>query len=81
MRTTTVAELARDMQAVLGLVSAGEEVEVTREDRVVARLVPPSESALGIVWPDFCARARRMVGKAKGTPPSRLIIADRGERL
>jgi len=81
MRTTTVTDLAKDLQTMLGLVAAGEEIEVTRENRVVARLVPPAESAHRVAWPDFSARARKIVGKAKGTPPSRLIIAERGERL
>ena len=81
MRTTDVADLARDLQTVLGLVAAGEEIEVTRDDRVVARLVPPAESAPRIAWPDFSARARKIVRRAKGTLPSQLIVADRGERM
>ena len=78
MRTTTVTDLARDLQTMLGLVAAGEEVEVAREDRVVARLLPPAESAHKGAWPDFSARARKIVGKAKGTPPSQLIVAESG---
>ena len=43
MRATMVTERARDLQAVLGLVAAGEEEAVTREDGVVAELVPAGQ--------------------------------------
>jgi len=75
------SELGKRPSYRLGLVAAGEEIEVTREDRVVARLVPPAESARRIAWPDFSARARKIVGRPKGPPTSQLIVAERGERI
>lgn len=80
MKTATVTDLASDLQAVLGLVAAGEEVAITRDDRVVAMLVPPVEPAPGVTWPDFAARARRIVGHPRGTPPGQVIAESRGER-
>ncbi len=81
MRTTTVTDLAKDLQTMLGLVAAGEEIEVMRGDRVVARIIPAEEPPRRTEWPDFSARARKMVGEPQGTPPSQVIVAERGERF
>ena len=42
MKTTTVRELRNNYSKVLKWVANGEEVEVTRRGKIVAKVVPPS---------------------------------------
>jgi prevent-host-death family protein len=45
MKTTTVRELRNNYSKVLHWVSTGEEVQVTRHGKVVAKVVPPQSPA------------------------------------
>jgi prevent-host-death family protein len=81
MRTATVTQLQRNLGEILRSIDKGEEVEITRRNRVVAKLIPTQDSNLVIRWPDFLARARKTVGKGKGKAPSRIITESREERL
>jgi len=80
MRTITVTELQRDLDHVLNLLDAGEEVQLTRKNRVVARVTPAEHDSTKIPWPDFAARARKAVGERKGKKASEIVIEDREER-
>ena len=73
MRQCNLSELLR-------AVSAGEEVQIVKRKRVVARVVPDSDSPAR-EFPDFLLRARRLSGAPTGTPPSALVEKDRNERI
>lgn len=60
MKTATVREVQHSFRSLLSLISEGETVEVTRNRRVVARIVPPPVSkSRRIKMPDFVSRMRR----------------------
>ena len=80
VKQVTVRELQPEIRAILDRVERGESVEITRRRRPVARLVP-AKPARPEPWPDLAARARRVMGRRKITPPaSRQLSNDRGER-
>ena len=80
MRTATVREAQHNLPKILRAVSRGEVVEITRRNRVVARLVPAgSRPVEGL--PDFLARARAIWGRrAPGKATSEIVIEARAER-
>jgi antitoxin (DNA-binding transcriptional repressor) of toxin-antitoxin stability system len=66
---------------VLKWVQEGEEVEVTRRSRVVARIVPCPDAGAPVRHPDFLDRARRIWGeRPAGEALSDLVRTDRRER-
>jgi prevent-host-death family protein len=80
MRTATIREAQHNLQKILRSVSRGEVVEITRRNRVVARLVPAAPRLTGKL-PDFVARARAIWGRRpRGLPTSEIVIAAREER-
>ena len=74
MKTTSVQQVPQKWADILRWIADGEEVEMTQEDRVVARLVPGAAAP-----PDFLARATAVWGQ---TPPGKTLSAvvseDRG---
>lgn len=59
MKSTTVRELRNNYSKVLAWVSQGEEVEVTRRGKVVARVIPPRPPTLAEVdWTNSAALNR-----------------------
>lgn len=83
MRTATIRDVQHHLGKVLAWVEKGEEVEITRRSKIVARLVPCSSASLPPVpLPDFAARARAIWGtQPKGRGLSKAILAERKERL
>jgi prevent-host-death family protein len=81
MRRATVREAQHNLPRILRAVDTGEIVEITRRNRVVARLVPASpRPTQGL--PDFVARAQEIWGKARAAKPtSELVIESRAERV
>jgi len=80
MRTATVREAQHNLPKILRSVSRGEVVEITRRNRVVARLVPAAPRPAGGL-PDFVARARAIWGRRPGgKPTSEIVIEARAER-
>jgi len=59
MKTATVREIRNEFAKVLGWVEDGEQVEITKRRRVVARLVPVKAKAKKIEWPDLRRGGRR----------------------
>ncbi len=59
MKSATVRELRNDYSKVLGWVAKGEEVQVTRRGKVVARVLPPATSAQKCAWPASAAFTRQ----------------------
>ena len=83
MKTATVRDVQHHLAKVLAWVERGEEVEITRRSKPVARLVPsiPVHPAPAEM-PDFAARARAIWGaQPKGSGLSKTILTEREERL
>ena len=65
MKTATVRQLRHDFGSVLNWVEDGEEVEISKRGRVVARLTPPRQKSSRMLKtgrPDFAARLKRIFG-------------------
>jgi antitoxin (DNA-binding transcriptional repressor) of toxin-antitoxin stability system len=78
MKTATVRDLRYRFSAIEAALRQGEEIEIRKRKRVVARLVPerPKVSA----YPDFSARARRNFGKKTlSVTGAELVSWGRGE--
>jgi antitoxin (DNA-binding transcriptional repressor) of toxin-antitoxin stability system len=67
MKTTSVQQVPQQWADILRWIADGEEVEMTQQDRVVARLVPAPAPT-----PDFLARATAVWGQ---TPPGKTLSA------
>ncbi|MBI3179507.1 MAG: antitoxin Phd/YefM, type II toxin-antitoxin system domain protein [Deltaproteobacteria bacterium] len=79
MKTATVRQIQHNLSKVLSWVERGEEVQVLRRKKVVARLVPPDPQPVSS--PDFLGRARAVWGeKPRGKPLSDILSESRGER-
>ncbi|MCC6765927.1 MAG: type II toxin-antitoxin system prevent-host-death family antitoxin [Deltaproteobacteria bacterium] len=75
MRTASIREAQHNLPKILRAVSRGEVVEITRRNRVVARLVPAAPGPVGKL-PDFVARARTIWGRGPGGKPTSEIVID-----
>jgi prevent-host-death family protein len=63
MKTATVRELLHNFSGVLRWVEEGEEVQISKHGKVIARLAPPHPArARKIQMPDFAARAKSYCG-------------------
>jgi len=79
MKTATIREVQHNLAEVLSWVERGEEVQVLRRNKVVARLLPPGPQASQS--PDFVARARAVWGeRPRGAALSAIVADGRGER-
>lgn len=79
MKTAAAQQVPQQWSQILGWLAADEEVQVTQDDRIVARILPaPAAPAT----PDFLARARAIWGAAPaGAPLSELVSESRGDNL
>jgi antitoxin (DNA-binding transcriptional repressor) of toxin-antitoxin stability system len=74
MKTASVEQVPKQWPQIMVWIAAGEEVQVTEQDRVVAKLVPAKSPA-----PDFLARAKAIWGESPtGKPLSELVTEARG---
>jgi prevent-host-death family protein len=77
MKTTTVRELRNNYSKVLKWVSKGEEVEVTRRGKIVAKVVPPpSAKATQVDWSQSAALSRAAWSTCLTADESAAILAD-----
>ena len=75
MKTASVQQVPQQWSEILRWVAAGEEVQVTQQDQVVARVVP----AKPVPTPDFLARAKAVWGeKPPGKALSTMVSDSRG---
>jgi antitoxin (DNA-binding transcriptional repressor) of toxin-antitoxin stability system len=65
MKTASVQQLPQQWPEILRWVAAGEEVQVTQQDKVVARVVP----ARPALQPGFLGRARAIWGEQPSGKP------------
>jgi len=80
MRKASIAEAQHNLNSVLKFVEHGEEVLLTRRNKVVARIVPINSENTE-EWPLFSERAKKIFGKIKGKSPGQIILEDREERF
>ena len=72
MKTATVQQAPQNWAQILEWVAAGEEVELTEKEKVVAKVVPANP-------PDFLSRAKAIWGEQPaGKPLSALVAEGRG---
>lgn len=77
MKTATIQEVQEHWAEILQWVAAGEEVQVTQQDKVVAKVIPPTSKT--VEQPDFLARAKAIWGeKPEGKTLSETITEARG---
>lgn len=77
VKTTTVRELRNNYSKVLKWVSKGEEVEVTRRGKIVAKVIPPpSAKAAEVDWSQSAALSRRVWSTTLTAHRSAAILAD-----
>lgn len=80
MRTVSVRDLRYDFKAVERLLLSGEELQVTKRRKVIARLTP--EGSKKTPLPDFMARMRANFGdKVLDVSGADLISAEREDRF
>jgi antitoxin (DNA-binding transcriptional repressor) of toxin-antitoxin stability system len=78
MKTATIQQVPQQWPQILDWLACDEEVEVTQNDRVVARIVPST----AMPNPDFLARAQAIWGVApEGEPLSAAVHHSRGSGL
>ena len=81
MKTTTLRELRHHFGRILHWIEDGQEVEITKRRRVIAKLLPVDAKAEKLHWPDFEARLRKTFPNGlKGRLLSEVIDEQRGER-
>ena len=74
MKTTSAQQLPMRWPEILHWVAAGEEVQVTQHDQVVAKVVPARPAAT----PDFLARAKAIWGEAPPGTALSAVVSDQG---
>lgn len=82
MKTTNIRELKHATSTVLGWVAEGETVEITRHNKVVAVLAPPTpKPPKKAQRPDFASRLKKMWGdRLLPTTGVDIVSEGRGER-
>jgi len=77
MKKASVRDLRYDFKKIERLLHQGEEIQITKHRRVIARLVPES-AEVAKKMPDFEARVRRIYGdKVLAVSGADLISSDR----
>jgi prevent-host-death family protein len=82
MRTASVRDVQHHLSKVLAWVEKGEEVQITRRNRTIAKIVPAGAPTRRVVLPAFGERARKIWGEMPtGSNLSKIILDDREERV
>ena len=76
MRTATVRQLRNNYTQVLEWVSSGQEVQVTRRGKIVARVIPPDETSPKVDWSLSAAFNRPNLSQTLTAKESAAILAD-----
>ncbi|MBM3839280.1 MAG: prevent-host-death protein [Verrucomicrobia bacterium] len=75
MKTASVQQVPEQWPEILRWLAAGEEVQVTQQNQVVAKVVPAKPTPT----PDFLARAKAIWGETPpGQPLSAVVSEGRG---
>ena len=80
MKTVSVRDLRYDFKKVERLLSQGDEVQITKRRKVIARLSPEQQQRPPL--PDFLGRLKEIYGdKVFEVSGAELISADREDRI
>ncbi len=74
MKTISVQEVPQQWTEILRWVAAGEEVQVTQQDKVVAKIVPAEPAP--VAQPDFLSRAKAIWGEHPPGKPLSVVVAE-----
>ena len=77
MKSATTEQVPKQWAEILRWVVAGEEVQVTERDKVVARLLPPA----AVQSPDFVGRAKAVWGDAPAGQSLSTVVSDAREAI
>jgi len=81
MKTATVRDVQHHLRKVLAWVEKGEEVQITRRNRTIAKIVPAETPSHRVALPAFGERARKIWGdRPTGESLTRIVLDDRKER-
>ena len=85
METATIREVQHNLAAYVRMVEHGQQIEIRRRNRVVARLVPAGETVeptRNLRWEEVSVWRRRLWGQKPlpGKPLSEIVYESRGER-
>lgn len=85
METATIREAQHNLAAYVRRVEQGEEIEIRRRNKVVARLVPAGEfgtASRALNWAELREWRRKAWGSkpTPGKPTSELVYESRGDR-
>jgi prevent-host-death family protein len=81
MKSATVREVQHHLSKVLAWVEKGEEVQITRRSKPIAKIVPTVAPKKRATMPAFAARARQIWGETPvGKSLSQRVLDDRKER-
>ena len=69
MKTASLQQAPKEWAQILEWLAAGEEVELTEKEKVVARVVPAKH-------PDFLSRAKSIWGEQPPGKPLSALVAD-----
>jgi antitoxin (DNA-binding transcriptional repressor) of toxin-antitoxin stability system len=62
MKTATIRDLRYEFPKIEAWLAGGEEIEITKHGRPVARVSPPAKKSVRLVHPDYKARLKRIWG-------------------
>ena len=80
MKQVGIRDLRYRFAEVESLLAQGQEIEITRRKRVVARLSPPPKKAKRPKMPDFRARMKAIFGDTILTPTGAELLAEERDR-
>jgi antitoxin (DNA-binding transcriptional repressor) of toxin-antitoxin stability system len=81
MKKASVRDLRYRFSVVENLLREGQEIQITKRKRVIARLLPP-EPVAPAKLPDFLGRMKKIFGKKRmKVSNAKLIALDREERI
>jgi len=75
MKTTTIQQVPEQWAQILEWLASDEEVLVTRNDRIIARIVPATAASAPDA-PDFLARSQAVWGASPAGQPLSAIVHD-----
>ena len=80
MKTASIRDIHHDFARVLTWIEEGEQVQITKRKRVVARLVPVKAKPTKLKWPDLAARRKKIFPSGvQGKPVSEIVSDGRGD--
>lgn len=80
-RTIPAHEIPEQFENLLGEIGNGMEIRISRDGKIVARMVPEPASTKKTPLPDFYGRAKAIFGETSGKPPSEYLEESRDDRF